>query len=146
MLATLKPNLLDNKQRVALLMLSLFYLGAGIAHLIFAPAFVSITPGWVPSPSLVIAVTGLLEILGALALYLPKFRRLAGLMLALYAICVFPANIQHALLDLGFSGAPVSDLGWLYHVPRLLAQPILVWWALFASGWLAWPFGVKRST
>ena len=51
MLATLKPNPLDIKQRVALLMLSLFYLGAGIAHLIFAPAFVSITPGWVPSPS-----------------------------------------------------------------------------------------------
>ena len=145
MFATLKPNPLDIKQRTALVLLSLFYAGAGVAHFVFLPVFVSITPSFVPEPKLVIAVTGVLEILGAAALYLPKLRRLAGLMLALYAICVFPANIQHALLDLGFSGAPVSDLGWLYHVPRLLAQPVLVWWALFASGWLAWPFGVKRS-
>ena len=145
MLAKLKPSLLNTGQRAALLLLSLFYAGAGLAHFVFLPGFVSITPSFVPEPTFIIAVTGVLEILGAAALYLSKLRRLAGLMLALYAICVFPANIQHALLDLGFSGAPVSDLGWLYHVPRLLAQPVLVWWALFASGWLAWPFGVKRS-
>ena len=145
MFAVLKLNPLDIKQRAALVLISLFYIIAGIAHLILVPAFVSITPNWVPNPTLVIGVTGVLEIWGALALYVPSLRKLAGLMLALYAVCVFPANINHALLDLGFYGLPVSELGPLYHVPRLLAQPVLVWWALFASGWLAWPFGVKRS-
>ena len=145
MFSALKPDLLNAKQRTALLLISLFYIIAGIAHLILVPAFVSITPSWVPNPSLVIGVTGVLEIWGALALYVPSLRKLAGLMLALYAVCVFPANINHALLDLGFYGVPVSDLGPIYHVPRLLAQPVLVWWALFASGWLSWPFDLKRA-
>ena len=145
MYKALKLDPLSVKQCAALVLLSMFYLGAGIAHLIFAPAFVSITPSLVPNPKLVIAVTGVLEILGALALYLPRLRKLAGIMLALYAICVYTANINHALLDLGFYGAPVSDLGVLYHVPRLLAQPVLVWWALFASGWLKWPFDSNHT-
>ena len=50
-------------------------------------------------------------------------------MLALYAVCVFPANIKHAIDDLSSgTGLPI----W-YHAPRLLLQPLIVWWALWAS-------------
>jgi hypothetical protein len=30
---------------------------------------------------------------------------------------------------------------WLYHGPRLLLQPVLVWWALYAGAVTDWPFG-----
>jgi hypothetical protein len=30
---------------------------------------------------------------------------------------------------------------WCYHAPRLALQPVLVWWALFCSGIINWPFG-----
>jgi uncharacterized membrane protein len=63
-------------------------------------------------------------------------RKLAGIMLALYAVCVFPANIKHALYDIQVPGLPSS---WWYHAPRLLMQPVLVWWALFCSGAIDWP-------
>jgi uncharacterized membrane protein len=45
--------------------------------------------------------------------------------LAVYAICVWPANFKHAIdgVDLPF----VAN-SWLYHGPRLLFQPVLVWW------------------
>ena len=59
--------------------------------------------------------------------------------LALYAICVFPANIDHALQDLG-SGGSTSLLGWWYHVARLLLQPLLVWAPLYSSLLIKWPF------
>jgi hypothetical protein len=57
-----------------------------------------------------------------------RLRRLAGIMLAIYAVCVFPANIKHAFE--GIHVPPVPEGGW-YHGPRLIVQPVLVWWARF---------------
>ncbi len=61
-------------------------------------------------------------------------------MLALYAVCVFPANIKHAFYGIDLPQLPSS---WWYHGPRLLAQPVLVWLALFAGGAVTWPFQAK---
>jgi uncharacterized membrane protein len=61
--------------------------------------------------------------------------------LALYAICVFPAGIKHAMDSLQSPGWPARL--W-YHVPRLAAQPVIVWWALFCAGVVDWPFRPSR--
>jgi uncharacterized membrane protein len=118
-------------------LLVLVYLTAGVLHLLRPAVFIAITPPWVPRPALVIMVTGLCEIAGAIGLKVPRLRWLAGLMLAIYAVAVFPANIHHALDGVAVGGAV---LGWAYHLPRLLFQPVLVWWALFAGGVVNWPW------
>jgi uncharacterized membrane protein len=100
------------------------YLLAGIAHLTLTDKFLLIVPDWVPFPRAVVLATGICEIAGGVALAGTRFRRLAGIMLALYAVCVFPANVKHAL-D-GISLPPVSA-SWWYHGPRLAFQPVLVW-------------------
>ena len=64
-------------------------------------------------------------------------RHAAGIGLALYALCVFPANINHAVNNLAIGGATAS---WLYHAPRLAFQPVFIWWALIAGGAINWPF------
>lgn len=117
--------------------LALLYFTAGVLHLTLPGPFLGITPEWVPFPRQVIYLTGLCELAGAVGLVLPSFRRAAGLGLALYAVAVFPANINHAMLDMS-SGHP--SLGWWYHIPRFALQPLLVWAALFASGIVNWPF------
>ena len=106
------------------------YLVAGLLHLVMPEPFLTITPGWVPYPALVIALTGILEILGAVALMSQRFRRIAGLAFPAYAVCVFPANINHAMQD--FASAD-GGLGWWYHAPRLALQPALVWAAYYCS-------------
>lgn len=118
--------------------LGLAYLAVGIIHLRSPRGFVAITPSWVPDVPLVIALTGMAEIAGAVALLLvPQLRKAAAIGLALYAICVFPANINQAIHDIPVSG---QHLGWWYHGPRLLFQPVLVWWALWAGAVIDWPF------
>ena len=62
-------------------------------------------------------------------------------MLAAYAVCVYPANINHAIQGISIGG---TRLGWGYHGPRLAAQPLLVWWALFAGEVTVWPFRRRR--
>lgn len=124
--------------------LALAYLLAGIAHLRSPATFLAITPDWVPYPAFVIAATGVCELAGAAALLTTRLRWLAGVMLALYAVCVFPANVHHALAGVAVGG---TRLGWWYHGPRLAFQPVIVWWALFAGGVIDWPFrrGAQRG-
>jgi uncharacterized membrane protein len=122
--------------------LALFYLAAGYVHLMMPDTFMPVMPDWVPAPHQVILFTGACEIAGAIGLVIPRTRWLAGLMLALYAIAVFPVNIKHAIYGPAITGIPNM---WYYHGPRLLLQPVLVWWALYAGGVTNWPFR-RRST
>lgn len=125
-------------------LLAVFYLTGGAFHLLRPRPFLAITPQWVPSPEWVILLTGLAELAAAPTLVQPwsqGLRRAAGIGLALYAVCVYPANVNHMLLDFA---KPDHGLGLAYHIPRLLAQPLIVWAALWAGDVIAWPFRGKR--
>lgn len=143
-LASEKTEAKGDRSRVrkaACWLLSLAYLIAGVAHLARPDGFIAITPYWVPWPSEAVALTGMAEIAGATGLHIPSIRRAAGIGLALYALCVWPANFNHAINDIALGGI---HLGWWYHGPRLMLQPVIIWWALWASGAIHWPSGRKR--
>ncbi|WP_430442353.1 DoxX family protein [Shinella sp.] len=123
--------------------LSAFYGFAGVLHIVMPKPFLGITPAWVPEPKAVIFLTGLCEIVGAVALLVPRLRKAAGIGLALYAFCVYPANIKHAIDSLG--AATASPWQWLYHLVRLPLQPPLVWAALFAGSVIVWPFRQAKT-
>lgn len=122
-------------------LLAVAYFFVGVAHIRSPGTFLAIVPDWVPFPPQTIFVTGLCEIAGAIALLTRRLRWLAGVMLAAYAVCVYPANIKHAIDGIAIGG---TRLGWGYHGPRLAAQPLIVWWALFAGEVTEWPFRQRR--
>jgi uncharacterized membrane protein len=122
-------------------LMAAFYIAAGTGHLLQPDAFLPIVPDFVPMPREVILVTGFCELAGAVALLTIRFRKMAGVMLALYALCVWPANIKHAVE--GIHLPPIPD-SWWYHGPRLAFQPLLIWWALFCSGITDWPSRTKQ--
>jgi len=127
-------------------LLAIFYLVAGIAHIRSPGGFLLITPDWVPFAEQVILFTGLAEIVGAIGLlippnFVPRARYAAGIGLALYALCVYPANINHAINNIAIGGETAS---WLYHGPRLAFQPVFIWWALVSGGVINWPFDPKK--
>jgi len=133
-----RPDLLETVLRIVL---AAFYLAAGVLHLTAPGGFLRIMPPMIPFPEAVVAVTGACEIAGALGLLIPQTRPWAGRMLALYALCVWPANLYHALGGVHVPSLPDS---WWYHGPRLAFQPVLIWWALFAGGVVRWPLGRLR--
>jgi uncharacterized membrane protein len=123
-------------------LLAAFYLLAGMIHLALPAPFLKITPPWVPAPEAVVLWTGVAEILGAIALVQPfsrLLRQAAGWGLAAYALCVWPANIHHFTLDLA---RPDGGLGLAYHVPRMFAQPVIIWLAL----WVGECLPLRRKT
>lgn len=127
----------NNIRNIFLVILSIIYFIAGYAHINAPEGFLAITPHWVPFPKQVIFWTGIAEILGAIGLLIAKFRKAAGIGLALYALCVYPANINHALNNIAMGG---ETLSWWYHGPRLAFQPFAIWWALWVSRAIEWPF------
>jgi len=123
--------------------LAIFYAIAGYFHLVSPSGFLSIMPDWVPFPEQVVRWTGIAELLGAAGLVQPwseRLRKAAGIGLALYALCVWPANINHFALDMARAD---GGFGLAYHVPRMIAQPIIIWLALWVSGTTNWPFRPK---
>ncbi|WP_315838006.1 hypothetical protein [Bradyrhizobium prioriisuperbiae] len=114
-----------------------FYTAAAIAHLVAPDKLLSITPSWVPFAPQVIFLTGLFEIAASAALVTGTLRSWAGIAMAVYAVCVWPANIKHAVdgIDL-----PYITNSWLYHGPRIALQPVIAWWALYGAGVINWPW------
>jgi uncharacterized membrane protein len=125
---------------VVRLLLAVFYAVAGYLHLARPEPFLTIMPPWVPMAEAVVCWTGIAELLGAAALLqgvsIP-LRRAGALGLALYAVCVFPANIHHFALDMA---RPDGGLGLGYHIPRMFAQPLVIWLTLWSGGVTHWPF------
>lgn len=126
-------------------LLALFYGAAGVIHVVRPAPFLTIMPPWVPVPELVVLLTGVAEILGAIGLLQPwsaRLRRAAGWGLAAYALCVWPANFQHLLNDLARAD---GGLGLGYHLPRLAFQPVLIWLALWVSAATDWPWRTRAA-
>lgn len=113
--------------------LAALYAFAGTMHFARPEPFLTITPDWVPMPEAVVFWTGVAEVLGAVGLIQPfsrPLRQAAGIGLALYALCVWPANINHFAMDMARED---GGLGLAYHVPRMFAQPLVIWLALWVA-------------
>ena len=116
--------------------LALALVFTGIDHLVTPQRYLAMMPGFVPFHEAVVFFTGLCELAGAIGLLIPKLRWLAGVMLAIYFVAVFPANIKNAVEGLSVEGLPTAQ--WYYWV-RLLFQPLVIWWTLYSSGVIDWP-------
>lgn len=110
-----------------MVLVSLFFLIGGQAHFTATPFFVSIVPPYVPFPLAMVYFTGVLELIGAVAIWIPRWRSWAGIGLVALTVCVTPANIYMWMNPQLFPDISPSLLGW-----RLVAQVVLlaiIWWS-----------------
>jgi uncharacterized membrane protein len=88
---------------------------------------VRMVPEKVPYPRLVVFLTGIFELLGAVGLLVPSVQRMAGIALVLFLIAVFPANVHAARAGVTLRGKPATPL-WL-RLPMQLLFIGLTWWS-----------------
>jgi uncharacterized membrane protein len=86
-----------DKRRVGRIVLALFFFAGGAAHFLVSHFFVAIVPPSLPSPLLLVYISGVAELLGAIGVLIPRTQRVAGLGLIALSVAVFPANLHMAL-------------------------------------------------
>jgi uncharacterized membrane protein len=82
---------------IARIILAVLFVVAGVLHFVLTPAYMRIMPSYLPSPRLLVLLSGLFEIMGGAGLLVPQTRRLAAWGLIALLIAVLPANVQMAL-------------------------------------------------
>lgn len=137
--------------RVAQALLGVVLLFTGTAHLTFArESFRAQVPTWLPlGVDLVILASGVVELALGAALLLTltrgaRPRVLVGLGAAALFVAVFPGNITQYVEHRDAFGLD-TDRGRLI---RLFFQPLLIAWALWATGawgWLRVRFSERRA-
>lgn len=92
-------------------------------------------PASVPYRVGLIYITGIFELLGAIGVWIPRLKKLTGVLLILMLIGILPANIYSAInrVDFGGHGAGPS-----YLLVRIPFQFLVIWWTYFATeqNWL----------
>jgi uncharacterized membrane protein len=93
--------------------LALMFLVTAAAH--FVPKLradlIAMVPPRLPRPDLLVTITGVLEIAGAIGLLIPATAPWAAGCLALLMVAMFPANVSAARRQLTLGGRPVTRLG-----------------------------------
>lgn len=114
------------------IILAVLFILSGTLHFILPQAYLRIMPPYLPSPALLVAISGVAEILGGVGLLIPFTCHLAAWGLVALLIAVLPANIYTATAHLPLPGlAGQSWVQWL----RIPLQIPLVYWAwLYTRG------------
>jgi uncharacterized membrane protein len=89
---------------------------------------IAMVPSVFPLPALLVTSTGIVEIVGAIALQIPKLAFFAAAGLFLMLVAIFPANVFAARHRLSIGGRPVPAL-----LPRTIIQMVFLV-ALWSAG------------
>lgn len=115
-------------RRIALVGLAVFFVVAGLNHFLNPAFYLRIMPPYLPWHQALVFVSGVLEVVGGVAVLIPRWRRAAGVGLILLLVAVFPANLYMAMNAALF---PDIDPGILYG--RLPLQAVFIMWAWWAT-------------
>jgi uncharacterized membrane protein len=113
--------------------IALVFAFTGIGHFIKTSAMTQMLPPWVPLRVTLIYVSGVLELLGCLAILIPAVSRYAGITLCIFLLLVLPSNIYAAFHRVDFGGHAAGPIYLLVRIPL----------QLFMIGWIYW-FAVRR--
>jgi uncharacterized membrane protein len=118
---------------IARLLLGAALIYAGVSHLTFSrETFQAQVPAWVPLDSdFVVLASGVVEIcLGLALISLGRYKAQVGILVAAFFIAIFPGNISQYLTQTDAFGLNTDEA----RLIRLFFQPLLVVWALWATG------------
>jgi uncharacterized membrane protein len=129
-------KLMNLARTVARYLLGAALIYAGVGHFTFSRlTFQAQVPPWLPlDPDFVVLASGAVEIaLGLGLFFLARYRKQIGWLTAAFFLAVFPGNISQYLTQTDAFGLNTDEA----RAIRLLFQPLLILWALWATNALS---------
>ena len=120
----------DGLRAVVLVALAAAFVAAGVLHFARPAMFTAIVPPSLPAPGLLVAISGVAEVLGGIGLLAPALRPAAAWGLLALLVAVFPANVFMATHAERFARLAPAWALWA----RLPLQPALMAAVAWAAG------------
>ena len=117
---------------IARLAMGILFMLASTMHFTVSEAELKIIPPFLPLRRTALYVTGVLEFLGGIGLFVPnrKVQRASSYGLAALLVAIFPANVYQAVANVKLGGFMNSPL---YLWGRLPFQAVFISWALWCT-------------
>lgn len=104
-----------------------------IGHFMFNKGMSMMLPDFIPYKNEIIYLTGVLELLAAIGLLLPKFQVITGWLLILFFIMILPSNIYAAINHVDLQKATYNGEGPGYLWYRIPLQVFYIAWVYFSA-------------
>ncbi len=114
--------------------LGLFFVNVGIAHFTDTEWFEPIVPEVLGDPTFWVLITGVMEIVIGLGLIIPLTRRHSSLLMVLFLVAVYWANLNMWINDIPLDNNTFTPI---WHVIRLIGQLVMIGIALWVGEWLS---------
>jgi uncharacterized membrane protein len=99
-----------------------------VGHFIKTAEMTQMLPAWVPMRLSLIYLTGVFELLAAIAILITPIARPVGLALCIFLLLILPSNVYAAFQRVNFGGHGAGPIYLLVRVPL----------QLFLIGWIYW--------
>ena len=121
-------NFIEKYKLLTIYVMSFLYIFIGIRHFTSPQYFLDIVPPQLPFKLFLVYFTGLIEIVGGVAILSSKTRKAGAYLLIFLLVSVFPANIYLYVSETPQSLLGVSKMDALIRIPFQIPLIVLAFW------------------
>lgn len=116
--------------RVAMSVMLVF---TSIAHFAFTNGMAMMLPSFIPYKTLVVYITGIIELAAAVGLLIPSLRIITGWLLIVFFLFLLPANIHAAFKNIDYQTGTYDGNGLMYLWFRVPLQLFFIVWVYLCA-------------
>ena len=121
-------NFTERYKLITIYVMSFMYVFIGIRHFTNPQYFLDIVPPQLPFKLFLVYLTGLIEVVGGVAILAPKTRKAGAYLLIFLLVSVFPANIYLYVSETPQSLLGISEADALIRMPFQIPLILLAYW------------------
>jgi uncharacterized membrane protein len=104
-----------------------------IAHFVFTKGMAMMLPDFIPYKIETVYITGLIELLASIGLFIPAFRITIAWLLIVFFLLVLPANIYASIKQVDYQKGTLEGNGLVYLWFRIPLQILFIIWIYLSS-------------
>ena len=113
--------------------MSIMLLFTASGHFVYTDGMSMMIPKFIPHKELFVLLTGVFEILLAICLLIPRFKRITAWVLIVFLLLMIPANIYASINNVNYQKGTFDGNGLEYLWFRIPLQFVFISWAYLSS-------------
>lgn len=104
-----------------------------VAHFVFTDGMAQMIPDFFPLEKELVYLTGILEMLLAIGLLIPRTKIITGWTLIVFFFAILPANVKAAMENINYQTGELDGNGIEYLWFRIPLQILFIAWVFFSA-------------